>query len=78
MLSEGASFYRIEIRGHLDQGWSDRLAGMHISTCHRQGQKPVTTLKGRVRDQAELAGVLNTLYEMHLVLLKVEIEVDTK
>ena len=27
---------------------------------------------GQLRDQAELAGVLNTLYELHLVLLSVE------
>jgi hypothetical protein len=29
-------------------------------------QSTVTTLTGRLRDQAELAGVLNSLYELHL------------
>jgi len=33
---------------------------------------PVTELVGKVRDQAELAGVLNTLYELHMTLLLVE------
>jgi hypothetical protein len=65
--------YCIEIQGYLDASWSDRLAGMHISTCQGENQAPVATLTGRVRDQAELAGVLDTLYEMHLVLLKLEI-----
>ena len=65
--------YCIEIQGYLDASWSDRLAGMHISTCQGENQAPVATLTGRVRDQAELAGVLGTLYEMHLVLLKLEI-----
>ena len=65
--------YRIDIQGHLDERWSDRLAGMHISTCQGENQAPVATLTGRLRDQAELMGVLDTLYEMHLVLLKVEI-----
>jgi hypothetical protein len=34
--------------------------------------EPVTELVGQVRDQAELAGVLDTLYELHLALLSVE------
>ena len=33
---------------------------------------PVTELFGKVRDQAALAGVLNSLYELHLTLLSVE------
>ena len=65
--------YRIEIQGYLDASWSDRLAGMHISKCQGENQAPVATLTGRVRDQAELAGVLGHLYEMHLVRLKLEI-----
>lgn len=32
----------------------------------------MTTLVGRVRDQAALAGILNSLYEMHLPILSVE------
>jgi hypothetical protein len=59
-------------RANLDASWSDRLAGMHISTCIGENQAPVATLTGRLRDQAELAGVLNTLYELHLTLLPVE------
>jgi len=32
----------------------------------------VTTLEGRLLDQAALAGVLNTLYELHLPVLEVK------
>jgi hypothetical protein len=32
----------------------------------------ITTLEGQVRDQAELLGVLNTLYELHVPLLTVK------
>jgi hypothetical protein len=32
--------YRIDIQGHLDERWSDRLAGMHIS--HMPGRKSST------------------------------------
>jgi hypothetical protein len=42
-------------------------------TAHNEGNEAsVTTLTGRLRDQAELSGVLNTLYELHLPILKVE------
>jgi hypothetical protein len=45
---------------------------MYITTNIRGDRKKVATLVGRIRDQAELAGVLNTLYELHLTLLSVE------
>ena len=64
--------YRIEVEGHLDESWSDRLGGMRISTHKRADQSTVTAMTGRVRDQAELAGVLNSLYELHLPILSVE------
>jgi hypothetical protein len=54
------------------ESWSDRLGGMRITTRQRKDQTTVTTLTGRVRDQAELTGVLNTLYELHLPILSVE------
>ena len=64
--------YRVEVDGHLDESWSDRLAGMRITTRKRSDQTTVTTLVGRLRDQAELSGVLNSLYGLNLSILKVE------
>jgi hypothetical protein len=64
--------YRICVQGFLDESWSDRLGGLHITTSSLKDQGPVASLVGQVRDQAELAGVLNTLYELHLTLLTVE------
>jgi hypothetical protein len=64
--------YRIEVDGHLDESSSDRLAGMRITARERPDQTFVTTLIGRLRDQAELSGVLNSLYDLHLSILKVE------
>ena len=64
--------YRIRVHGFLDESWSDRLGGLRITTSRIGDQKPVSELVGRVRDQAELSGVLNTLYELHLTLLSVE------
>ena len=65
--------YRIEVEGHLNESWSDRLAGMHITTRKRSDQTTVTTLTGMLKDQAELWGVLNGLYDFHLPILKVEV-----
>ena len=65
--------YRIEVEGHLDESWSERLAGMHITSRKRSDQTTVTSLIGRLRDQAELSGVLNSLYDLHLSILKVEV-----
>ena len=67
-----AGNYRIRVRGYLDESWSERLAGLRITANSLNDQGPATELSGQVRDQAELAGVLNTLYELHLTLLTVE------
>ncbi len=70
-LGKPASYF-IKVQGFLDESWSDRLAGMQIKTSS-QGNIEVTTLRGHVRDQAELLGVLNSLYELHLPLLSLKI-----
>jgi hypothetical protein len=65
--------YRIRVLGLLHENWSDRLGGLRITACSLKDQEgPVTELVGQVRDQAKLAGVLNSLYELHLTLLSVE------
>ena len=64
--------YRISVQGLLDESWSERLGGMRITASSRKDQGKVTELVGKVRDQAELAGVLNSLYELHMTLLSVE------
>ena len=65
--------YRIRVQGFLDETWSERLGGMTILTSVRGSQGQVTMLIGQLQDQAELSGVLNTLYELHLPLLSVEL-----
>ena len=65
--------YRIQVEGVLDEIWADSLAGMRISTRKRADQSTVTTLIGRLKDQAMLTGVLNGLYELHLPILSVKL-----
>ena len=64
--------YLLRVQGLLDESWSEKLGGLSITVNDRDSHSPVTTLVGQLRDQAELSGVLNTLYELHLTLLSVE------
>ena len=68
----GPATYRILVQGSLSEDWSGRLAGMTITTTNRGDKPPHTTLVGPIRDQAELNGVFETLYGLHLTILKVE------
>lgn len=68
----GPATYRIVVQGLLSERWRDRLAGLVITTTSPPGQVPRTTLAGPIRDQAELNGVLDTLYGLHLPLITVE------
>lgn len=68
--------YRIKVKGCLKESWSDLLAGMKVTTSSQGDEEVFATLVGRLKDQAELSGVLNTLYELHLLLLSVEILSD--
>jgi hypothetical protein len=65
--------YRIRVLGLLDERMAERLGNMRIRQCEPKDQeKQVTELVGKVRDQAELSGLLNSLYELHLTLLSVK------
>ena len=68
----GPATYRIVVKGELGPEWSDRLGGLAMTTTEQTGASPRTELVGRIRDQAELNGVLETLYSLHLPILRVE------
>lgn len=63
--------YQIIVQGWIDPNWSDLLAGMTIRQTTEGVAHSIITLEGELKDQAALAGVLNTLYELHLPLLLV-------
>ena len=68
----GAAHYRIVVEGELDARWSGRLAGLSIERCEGNDQRPHTVLTGKIRDQAELNGVLESLYGLHLPIVRLE------
>ena len=69
----GPARYRIVVAGNLPADWSDRLAGMTITRSgdSSAGDDVRTTLEGLLLDQAQLSGVLDTLYHLHLSILRV-------
>ena len=66
--------YQIILQGWLDDSWSDRLSGMHIKVKIPENKIPVAILDGQLKDQAELLGVLNSLYELRMPIISVEIK----
>jgi hypothetical protein len=64
--------YRIGVQGRIPATWCDRLEGMTITECSAESEQPVTTLVGELADQVALAGVFNTLVELHLSVVSVE------
>jgi hypothetical protein len=68
----GPAEYRIVVQGLLEPSYSDRLAGMTITTIERGDRTALTILVGHLHDQAELSGVLDTLYNLHLPILEVK------
>lgn len=70
---EDAATYLIRVQGCLDEVWSDRLANMTITLDVTNEKAPVSLLHGKIRDQSELLGVLNGLYQMRVPILFMEV-----
>ena len=64
--------YRICVLGRVPTRWRERLEGMVISETTDELKRVATTLEGELADQGALAGVLNTVIELHLLVLSVE------
>jgi len=67
------AIYEIKVLGEVNLDWSDRLQYMQITIDRKSGPKPVSILIGRMNDQAALSGVLNTLFDMHLTVISVDV-----
>ncbi len=72
ILFDSPSIYQIIVQGQIDPNWSDRLHGMTVCQDTVDVDCTLATLEGELSDQAALAGVLNTLYELHLTVHSVK------
>lgn len=67
----GKAIYEIQAVGNLSKISSDLFGDMVIESTQLSENKYKLTIKGLLRDQAELSGLLNTIYEMHLSVVSV-------
>jgi hypothetical protein len=74
LTGDGPVACRIRVRGTLAPAWADRLGGLVLTRVdgHRPGAAAVTELRGALRDQAALLGVLIALHDLGLPLLAVD------
>jgi len=63
--------YQIEIKGELDQSWSDWLGEVGITSKVGEGGAAITTLIVEVMDQPALFGILDRIRDLNLDLLNV-------
>ena len=66
--------YEFRIRGHLDDRWSDWLAGLAV----QRQEDGTTLLVGAVVDQAALHGVIIRIRDLGLPLLSVKLCVEPR
>lgn len=65
-----SSNFKIEVEGELDENLSENFGSLSIS--HKtNGDNTISCLKGEIIDQAELIGILNTLYNMRFSIISV-------
>ncbi len=63
--------YEIQVQGMISEHWLSYFDEMNISVEGVDGEA-ITTLIGKVVDQAALQGMLQKFYTLSLVLVKVE------
>lgn len=70
--------YVIRVRSHLDEKKRYWFEGMAMTIGYDEDGRPITTLTGRLADQAALQGVLAKIRDMNLTLISVNpIEMNT-
>lgn len=71
-LFDRPGLYHIRVVGVLDECWLGHFDGLEISTCAWGKYHPVTQIKGWLADQTLLAGLLDLLSDLSMVILSVE------
>lgn len=67
-----SNHYLVTVEGKIDPSWSEWLGDLRIISRKEADGKILTTLSGRLIDQADLRGLLNRLWDLNLVLRSVQ------
>jgi hypothetical protein len=68
---DSAACYEIQVQGMVSEHWLSYFEEMQVAVVGEDGWA-ITTLNGMVYDQAMLHGLLQKLYTLGLVLIRVE------
>ena len=63
------ALYSLKVSGKVKESWNDQIGPLEISQKTTTEGNYETTLLFKTRDQAELIGFVNSIYEMHLPIL---------
>ena len=63
--------YQINIKGELDQSWSDWLGEVEITSSLTEDGAATTMLTVEVPDQSALFGILDHIRDLNLILINV-------
>ena len=63
--------YQINLRGELDQSWTDWLGEVKITSNVAEDGTAISTLTVDVVDQSALFGILDRIRDLNLVLINV-------
>lgn len=66
------AIYKIKVQGNIDRHFLDHFSGMELIIEKNVSSKPITTIKGELKDQSALSGLLNALYNLRLAIISVE------
>lgn len=67
----GQAVYEVWIQGYLDETWINQMSVDTIIVDTETDRGPVTVLTAAFRDQAELRGLLERIYNLNLPLISV-------
>ncbi len=71
-LFDRPGHYLVRVVGTLSNSWLDHLEGLEISTTPWESYPEVMQINGWLADQTALAGLLDLLTDLGLVILTVE------
>jgi hypothetical protein len=71
-LFDRPGHYQIRVQGSLDKFWLEHLEGLEISKTPWGSYPQVTQINGWLADQTALAGLLDLLNDLCMVILTVE------